>query len=415
MKSSLHSGVHPLTAIAATLALFTITPAFAENLVIDDAYIQTNGNLITGDYDGTPTIPAILVTTTAPVIILNSNIETSGDFIVGQGGNDITVINCTAVADNPNVRGMQKGIFLRVTKPVNIAMRNNVIQGVRIGLYLNGYSGNHTHNQTIRVIGNNFLNIDGRPSDGKNGYSTSGQYNGQAIHVGNAYSVPDMEYAWNQVVNQPNQSATGAIIEFSESGGTSASPTLVHDNFIQGAYPASPGTDLYGFGGLLIDGSNSDTAITTSAFINVYQNQIVSTANYGLAITAGHDISFNNNRVVSSGYTQIGVFYPMSSYYGAAYGAYNINLLNLPSTVFFNNTISNSTIGLIRNSGSSAPNGKGTPVRADWSLPGQGGSVDGNIDLSPDTASSPTMTDEDNELVAFQAKFNTYAIQLRSH
>jgi hypothetical protein len=236
MKYSLHSGIHPLTAIAAAIALFTIKPAFAESLVIDDAYIQANGNLITGDYDGTPTIPAILVTTTAPVIILNSNIETTGDFIVGQGSNDITVINCTAVADNPNVRGMQKGIFLRVTKPVNIAMRNNVIQGVRIGLYLNGYSGNHTHNQTIRVIGNNFLNIDGRPSDGKDGYSASGQYNGQAIHVGNAYSVPDMEYAWNQVVNQPNQSATGAIFEFSESGGTSASPTLIHDNFIQGAY-----------------------------------------------------------------------------------------------------------------------------------------------------------------------------------
>jgi hypothetical protein len=105
----------------------------------------------------------------------------------------------------------------------------------------------------------------------------------------------------------------------------------------------------------------------------------------------------------------------MSSYYGAAYGAYNINLLNLPSTVFFNNSISNSTIGLIRNSGSAAPNGKGTPVRADWSLPGQGGSVNGNIDFSPDAASSPTMTDEDNELVAFQAKFNTYAIRLGSH
>jgi chitinase len=403
MKHSHDRGFHPLTAIVAATALFTITPAFAQtNLVVDDAYISANGNLITGDYSGTTTTPAILVTTAAPVIILNSTIETTGDFIVGQNGNDITVVNCTAIADNPNVRGTQKGIFLRVTNPVNISVRNNIIQGARIGLYVNGYSGNHTHNQTIRVIGNNFLNIDGRPSDGKSSFAESGQYNGQAVHIGNAYGVPDMEYAWNQVVNQPNESATGAIFEFSESGGTAASPAIVHDNFIQGAYPAAPGTDLYGFGGLLIDGAKTDTATTTSAFINVYQNQIVSTANYGMAITAGHDINFTNNRVISSGYTAAGVFYPMSSYYGAAYGAYNINLLNLPATVFFNNNISNS--------GSAAPNGKGTPVRADWSLPGQGGSVEGNLDFSPNAASSPTATDEDNELVAFQAKFNTYAV-----
>ncbi|MES2218882.1 MAG: hypothetical protein V4501_10785 [Pseudomonadota bacterium] len=390
------------TTLAMVAAICTTTPAFA--LVVDDAYVQTNGGVITGDFTGTPAAPAILITTTLPVVILNAMLESSGDFIVGQGKNDITVLNCTAVADNPNVRGKQKGIFLRVTNPVNVAMRYNVIQGVRIGLYVSGYTGNHTHNQTISVIGNNFLNIDGRPSDGNNGYSESGQYNGQAIHMGNAYNVQAMEFAWNQVINQPNQSATGAIFEFSETSGTASSPVRVHDNYLQGAFPASPGKDLYQFGGMEVDGATNDTLATTSAFINFYNNQIVATANYGIAIMAGHDINFSNNRVVSSGYTGNGVFYPMSGGYGAAYGAYNNNQLNLPPTLFFNNNIMGNTLGLIRKSGNSAPTGTGTPTRADWSLPGQGGSAEGNVDFQPNSSTSPTTTDEASELIAFQAK-----------
>jgi hypothetical protein len=416
MKISLNRGLHKLTAIAIASALIS-TPLFAKhrqqaNLVVTDAYVAANGNVIMGDFTGTTTTPAISVVTTLPIIILNSTIESAGDFIVGQGGNDITVLNSTGIADNPNIRGTQKGIFLRVTKPANIAMRNNVIQGVRIGLYVNGYAGNHTHNQTIRVIGNNFLNIDARPSDGKGSYSETGQYNGQAIHMGNAYGVPAMEFAWNQVTNQSGQSSTGGLIEFSESGGTAASPTLIHDNYIQGAFPTFPGKDLYGFGGILIDGATTDTPATTSAFINVYDNQVVATANYGIAITSGHDINFTNNRVVSSGFNDVGVFYPMSAGYGQAYGAYNANVLNLPPTVFFNNNMSNNTLGLVRASGTSAPGtGTPTPIRSDWSLPGQNNNVEGNIDFQPNVPTSPTVQDEANELVAFQAKLKEYGVK----
>jgi hypothetical protein len=379
----------------ALLTCFFATPAhaivFHGPLVVDDAYIKKHGDIISGNYEGTNTQAALTILTAANVTITNSVLQGPSDLIQAViSPANLTVTNTTGIGTNPNVRGVQKGIFLHVNTFTNINMQNNNIQGVRLGFYCAGYAGDHTINDTLVIDNNIFTNIDARPSDGKGSYETTGQYNGQAIHTGYIYGVPAMDIGWNEIMNTANLSSTGALIEINESSGTTSSPMQIHDNFISGAFPTYPGRDLYAFGGILINGEPTDTANTASSFINIVTNRVVATANYGIAIAAGHDISATSNRVVSSGYLSPCTFYPMSTY-GAAFGALNYNLYNQPATVFFNNNFSNNVLGLNKNNGSNAP------VRSDWSLPGQGGAVNGNTDYVPNDSSDPTIADEQLE------------------
>jgi hypothetical protein len=387
------------------LAMTLSSSAFASGpLVINDAYVQANGNLINGgSYTGTITTPAITVLTKQPIIILNTTVQGPGDLInaFGVEGADLTVLNSTGLGTNPNIRGVQKGIFIKILNPANLAFRNCTITGVRLGLYLSGYGGNHTHWHTIRIMGNNFINVDARPSDGKNDYSETGQYNGQALHFQNVTNVPAMEIGWNSVVNDPDQSSSGALIEFSETSGTPTERFKIHDNYIQGAFPTQPGLDLYQFGGILMNGMPTDTAPYATAYVDIYNNVIVATANYGIGIAAGHDISAFNNRVVSSGFLASGAFYPKANY-GAAYGAFNINRFNQTSNVFFNNLVSNNVLGLIANGGNNVP------VRSDWSLPGQGSNVAGNTSYQPVSNARPNMSDEAFEYQNWQNRLKRY-------
>jgi hypothetical protein len=384
-----------ITACLASSTAYAIN--YQKPIIVDKAYIKKHGSIITGNYAGTATQAAITILVAQNVTILNSNLTGPYDMIQALlKPANITVTNTTAIATNPVPRGAVKGIFLHVNKFTNINMQNNNIQGLRLGFYCDGYAGNHTINETLTISKNVFTNIDARPSDGKGSFETTGQYNGQAIHLGNITNVPAMEIGWNEVMNAPQQSSTGALIEINETSGTAASPLAIHDNYIQGAFPSYPGKDLYGFGGILVNGRPSDTKKLTSSFVSITTNRVVATANYGIAIAAGHNITVNNNRVVSSGFTANGLFYPMSAAYGDAYGAVNSNIYNQPTTVFFSNIIENSVLGLIRNDGDDGP------IRADWSLPGQGGNVAGNIDFVPFNSSSPTLADEAQEFVNWQ-------------
>ena len=248
--------------------------------------------------------------------------------------------------------------------------------------------------------------MDARPSDGKGSFETTGQYNGQAVHVGNTGAVSAMEIGWNQVTNTAGESSTGSLIEISESGGTAGNHALVHDNFVQGCYPTFPGKDLYQFGGIIISGLTTDTLNDTASFIDIYNNQVVASANTGIAVTAGHDITVSNNRVVSSGFLADGSFYAMKPTYGFAFGLYNENRYNLAPTIFFNNNVIGNTSGLISN------DGKGQPIRTDWSLPGQNNEPEGNVNFQPNTNTRPDLADEALELVTWQSKLKLHGVKV---
>jgi hypothetical protein len=327
------------------------------------------------------------------VTIANTNVQGPGDLIYGLNS-DLILVNTNGVGTNPNQAGVRKGRFLHMENVVNLLMANCNITGAGYPVYLNRYAGNHTSSQTIRIYNNQFVNVDARPSDGKNGYQTSGNGTTHAILLNAQYAVPYIEIAWNQIVNTPYVSDCSDIINMYDSSGTATSHLLIHDNYAQGAYSITPGKETYTGGGIIVDGNTTDTLQTTPAFIDIYNNQVVSTSNYGVSIAAGHDNRMFDNRIISSGYLVNGVFHSM--YFGN--GINNYNNYNLPATVFFNNYTSNNFAGLIR-----PDKATGQPMRSDWYLPGQSDNGN-NAQFAPVNSSNPTLTDEANEWAIWKKK-----------
>jgi hypothetical protein len=379
-----------IVSIAIPCNCYAIT--FHKPLVINNSYIKEHGRVIVGNYAGTLTQPAISILTSTPVIIRDSTLQGPGDLIYTSGG-DLTVINTTGTATNPNMSNMQKGMFINANFVKRLEVSNCTAQGVRFGVYVNSYTGDKTSKQAIRILNNTFNNIDGRPSDGNNGYVTSGSYIAHAIQLNQIEQVPNIEIAWNQVINQPLQSQSSDMISIYDSSGINTNAILIHDNYLQGAYPSNPGKDTHYYGGgISIDGNTTDIPTTTSAFVSVYNNHIVSTADYGLQILAGHDNVIFNNRVISSGRLSNGTLFPMTY----AVGLNNINFYNQTSTTFFNNHIHDNTVGLI------AVDVNGKALRSDMNLVGQGGAIENNTAFHPNDAAHPTIADEQNEYQLWQ-------------
>ena len=90
--------------------------------------------------------------------------------------------------------------------------------------------------------------------------------------------------------------------------------------------------------------------------MQAYNNQVIDTTNYGIAITAGHDSSFYNNRIISAGVLADGTPIAAQNTGAAIWDSNNDRLLS-PAT-WFNDSGSGNQIGWML----------GT-VRNDWWTP----------------------------------------------
>ncbi|HEY8746485.1 MAG TPA: dockerin type I domain-containing protein [Tepidisphaeraceae bacterium] len=267
--------------------------------------VITQGGTYTGNWQSTSAdTPAVQVNTTQPVIILNANIQSRGNLIVTSVSHaNVTIKGTHGWALNPNVSGRSPGRFLNAENFDNLDIENNTMAGTA-GIEMGYYAGNGTASNTVKVLKNNALNIDGRYSDGNGGFQTGPDANDyvQFAQFNQCFNMTGVEIAWNQVVNQPGQSRPEDNISVFQSSGTTASPILIHDNYIQGAYPADPVNDnsFTGGGIMLSDGFNSSGANITGN-VQAFNNTIISTSNYGIAISSGHNNTIYNNTVVSSG------------------------------------------------------------------------------------------------------------------
>jgi hypothetical protein len=391
--------------IAALVAAVSIFYPFTANaihyngpLLVDAKYIKKHGSVITGNYQGTTTTAAITITNAPfPVTISSSNLTGAGDLIYIVNSN-VTITKTTGSGTNPNVAGTPQGMFVHAVNVSNLSVTNCNVSNVSYGVSVTGYTGNYQTGQTISILDNIFTNINGRPSNGSGGYVGTGSFNAHGIQLNNISALPGMEISWNQIVNTAFQSQSAEIIETIDVSGTASSPLLIHDNYVQGAYPADPGVDPYSGGGIMLNGTKTDTANVTSAYINVYNNQIVSTANMGVAIAAGHNNNVYNNRVVSSGYVTTGTKSLIA--FASAIGMYNWNYYAQPSTVFFSNLIQNNVVGLIRKTST------GAPERGDLWLPGQ--TTNNNTSFQPYNSLNPTLSDEATE-------YQNWLVKLANH
>jgi hypothetical protein len=286
----------------------TITPAPTQpptNVTWSGPLVITAGGTYTGNWQSTnPGTAAITIKTSQPVTILNSNIQSRGNLIVSAVSHtNITIKGTHGWALNPNVSGRSPGRFLDAENFDNIDVENNTMVGTA-GIEMGFYSGNGTTANTVKILKNNALNIDGRWSDGNGGFQTGPDANDyvQFAQFNQCFNMSGVEIAWNQVVNQPYQSRPEDNISVFQSSGTTSSPLLIHDNYIQGAYPADPVNDnSFTGGGIMLSDGFTGSSSTITGNVSAYNNIVIGTTNYGIAISSGHNDTIYNNTVISSG------------------------------------------------------------------------------------------------------------------
>ena len=335
--------------------------------------VITKGGTYTGEWTSTDrSVAAVSVRTTEPVIILNSVVRGPGDLIESDTAHtNITVRNTRGYGVNPNVAGKTVGEFIDVYGFDNLVVENCYMEGTA-GINVLDYLGDRTPNESVRIVGNKVLNIDGRKSDGAGGYldfnertskidghTETGYEYKQFVQFDKINSVPGIEIAWNEVINEPGKSRTEDVISIYKSSGTAASPIRIHNNYIEGAYTVKPWQgdtedanweydwSFSGGGIMLGDGWSSTGTAQDPAFVKAYDNTIISTTNYGMAISAGHDLEYYNNRIFSAGVLPDGR--PIAA---QNVGGYVWDISKKGPTRFYNNLAHHNVAGWVKANGS---------------------------------------------------------------
>jgi len=330
------------------LVLLALVPAIAQaqnvpNVTYQGPITITQGGTYTGNYRSTDSAtPAVTIATSAPVTLQGCVLVGPGDLIQANGTpGDITVLNSQAFGTTPTQDNRYRGRFIAATNARNIRAENNYLEHTT-GFTIYQFSGDGSASQTVRILRNKVLDIDGRTRNG-------GTLGANFLGLNTVRSIANIEIAWNQVINEPNLSSVEDNINLYNSGGTAQSPARVHDNYVQGAYPYPANATSFSGTGMTTDGDGVASANLTAAFVNAYNNQFISTCNAGMNIAAGHDISYYNNRIVTSALLSDGTAL-RAVYAGTA--VFNGN--QAPASIFYNNTIHDNTIGY-RSPGYSSP------------------------------------------------------------
>lgn len=312
----------------------------------------THGGVYTGTWSSNdPNTPAVVIQTDDPVTIKNSTITGRGTLIMvyGNKGANVTVTNTTGTALDPGVSGDAKGKFIDAQVMNSLTVQNCTMQSTSFGVYI--VSSSLT---SLNIANNVGINLDDRVSDGKGGYLLNQRVLGHFIML-NGDTLPNGGViAWNQIINATGLSSIEDVISLYQSRGGDATHLIsLHDNYIQGAF-ATGLTTSYTGGGIQFDGSSNSPA-TANGFVDVANNIIVKTANFGISIGAGHDINVHGNRVVSCGQDGQGNWINFTGY---AYGMWNF----YNTQQYYNNQITGNTGGAV-----TVQNGK--PVEADFDIP----------------------------------------------
>ncbi|RPD44973.1 hypothetical protein DNI29_19970 [Hymenobacter sediminis] len=323
-----------------TVALPFAARAQAPNVTYSAPIVITKGGTYTGNFRSSDSnVACIKVETTEPVIIQNAVLVGPGRLIDARPVYaNLTVRGCKGYGLTPTQDNIPHGHFLEANSARALTIEDNYFEHTR-GITVYQWGGNGSADQTLKVLRNYAKNIDGRFRNG------GGQWV-NFLGLNGAYGVPGIEIAWNQVINEANNSLVEDVINFYNSGGTQAAPARVHDNYIFGAYPYPATAKQYSGSGFITDGGNM-TAATSSAWVQAYNNQFVATC-AAMNIAAGHDIKYYNNRMITSGYTKNGE--KLVANYAAA-GLWNA--YQQPSNVFFNNSFENNVIGFVHWGGNS--------------------------------------------------------------
>jgi hypothetical protein len=312
--------------------------AKATTLGYNDPIVIRKGGTYSGNWESKDSeVAAVEIRTSEPVIIENSNIRGAGYLIKSWGhAANITVRNTKGygLTPTPWILYEKPRRFLIVNDFRHVVIENCYMEQTA-GIYIgDAYVGDSSPDNTIKIRYNVARNIDGRIYDG--------WYRAQFVQFNFRNPIQHAEIAWNEVINEPDNSLVEDNINLSNSRGTSASPIRIHNNYIQGAYPIPANSKEYSGGGIIADswyedGMGEPKEVAT-AYVQVYDNQTVNLGNYNYAIAGG------NNRAVNAARFDNGEKFKMWTQ-----GLYGYDYYKKNST--FNNTFHSNVIGIMGQEG----------------------------------------------------------------
>ena len=128
--------------------------AQAPSITYQSPITITKGGTYSGNWQSLDAnVPAVTIKTSEPVIIENSRLRARGDLIKAPntvGNINLTVRNTRGIGLNPNVPGKIPGRFVAVDMFKNIVVEKCFINGTS-GIYLYGYQGDSSVNQSIKI------------------------------------------------------------------------------------------------------------------------------------------------------------------------------------------------------------------------------------------------------------------------
>ncbi|MBC5774702.1 T9SS type A sorting domain-containing protein [Pontibacter sp. KCTC 32443] len=299
----------------------------------------TKGGTYTGNWESRDSeVPAVEIKTSEPVTIVNSNIRSAG-YLIKSWGYSVNV-----TVKHTNGYGLEPTVFYHYKKPrrfltadvfKNVVVEHCYLENTAGIAIATTYEGNNTTSETIKIRYNKVKNIDGRIYNGKELVNfVSFNYRGE---------VPHVEIAWNEIINEPNNSLVEENINLSNSRGRTDSPIRIHNNYIQGAYPYPATNSHYAGGGIITDSwyeeGMGDPASVATAHVKIYENQTVNLGNHNYAIAGGNNIEIFNNRAINSAQFTDGTFFPFRTEPMYGYDYYKTG-------VTFNNSVHNNVIGV---------------------------------------------------------------------
>ena len=369
-----------MTILCCVLCMSTVVVALAHQSPL----IVTRGE----NYQGTWTsedaqVPVVQIETAEPVIFDRCTFIGRGILIESRiDHSDITIRDCTGIGENPNLTGRCAGRFLEDESFDRVRVEHCELSHTA-GIYLRDCIGKVT--PTIEITANRVIDIDGRKSNGHDGYldfnlrtnrltnqTETGFSEVQFLQLDAVHAIPSANVGWNYVTNEPGASRVEDNINLYNSSGTADSPIKIHDNCIRGAYPLDPAAHSkidgmfsydcsYSGGGIMLGDGASKVQSNRSAYILAIDNVVIATTNYAIAISAGHDISFARNVMVSSGLLPDGRQVATQNVGAYIWNVYKPNRTT-PST-FTNNGGRDNVIGWMKPEGR---NDSWTPDAAFW-------------------------------------------------
>lgn len=314
------------------MRLMTYRPP--SNAAYSGPLVINSGGTYTGNWRSTTAgVPAVDIQTSQPVVLQDCRFQSVQHCVKAYWpGADVTLNNCIGMGLAP-ASGTNFGRFLAIEESSSAVVTNCTLMHTA-GIYVSGLTNPMNR---LLVARNVATDIESRNANGFGGYSGITYY-AQFVQCNSVYGIAQADIEWNQVISAPSVSRPEDLINMYQSSAASGRRGNIRNNFIHGSYPNLPVSDSFSGGGIIVDG-NPATLAASAGYWDIYDNQIVSTTNHGIAIASGHDNLIRNNRCISSGKLNGQLLT------GANVGIYIWNGAGASGSLWFNNSAQDNWIG----------------------------------------------------------------------